>query len=161
MTTNDILFMREALVEAATAGAAGEIPIGAVIVRDGEIIARAHNTNRGKKNPVCHAETLAIMEACRVTDNERLGGCSLYVTKEPCAMCAGAIIHSRIEKVFIAAKDIKYGACGTVFPILGNSGFNHVPEIQFGLLEEEAEKMLKDFFAELRNGKKTTGRASL
>jgi tRNA(adenine34) deaminase len=154
MTDNNSIYMREALKEAAIAGSVGEIPIGAVIVRDGSIIARAHNENRAAHNPVYHAETLAIMRATEFLGNERLGGCSLYVTKEPCAMCAGAIIHSRIDEIFIAAKDIKYGACGTVFPILGNDKFNHVPMIQFGLLEEEAEKMLKDFFAGLRNGKK-------
>ena len=148
-------FMRMALREAGLAGDRGEIPCGAVIVRGGEVIASGRNDNRERRNPVRHAEVIAIEAACEALDNERLGGCELYVTKEPCAMCAGAIIHSRIERVFIGAKDEKYGACGTRFDILGNTGFNHTPEIVFGVLEEECTALIKKFFAELREKKKT------
>ena len=148
-------FMRLALREAELAGVKGEIPCGAVIVRDGEIIASGRNDNRERRNPVRHAEIIAIEAACGALANERLGGCELYVTKEPCAMCAGAIIHSRIERVFIGAKDEKYGACGSRFDILGNPGFNHTPEIVFGVLEEECTALIKKFFAELRERKRT------
>jgi tRNA(adenine34) deaminase len=147
-------FMNEALREAALAASEGEIPVGAVIVRNEEIIARAHNTNRTMRDPTLHAEMEVIRAATRALANERLSGCVLYVTKEPCAMCAGAIIHSRIGKVYIGARDVKYGACGTVFDILGNTSFNHVPVIEFGLLEKEASEMLSSFFNDLRNRNK-------
>lgn len=147
-------FMQLALNEAHTAYEHGEIPCGAVIVKDGVLIASARNDNREQKNPLRHAETIAIEAACAALDNERLCGCELYVTKEPCAMCAGAIIHARIDKVFIGAGDEKYGACGTKFDILGNTGFNHTPEIVFGVLGEECTALIKKFFAELREKKK-------
>ena len=143
--------MQEALCEAAIAASLGEIPVGSVVVHKGEIIARTHNSNRTMHDPTLHAEMEAIRAATRVLSNERLCGCSLYVTKEPCAMCAGAIIHSRIERVFIGTRDTKYGACGTVFKILGNTSFNHIPTIEFGLLEKEAAEMLSSFFTSLRN----------
>jgi tRNA(adenine34) deaminase len=148
--------MDEALAEAEKAVALGEIPVGAVIVFEDQIVSRAHNTNRSEQNPVLHAEIKAIESACRHFGNERLTGCALFVTKEPCAMCAGAIIHSRIEKVYIGARDDKYGACGTVFNILGNTGFNHVPEIFFGICEKESVDLIKSFFASLRENKKGT-----
>ena len=147
-------FMRLALDEASKAADRGEIPCGAVIVRNGEVIASGRNDNRERQNPVRHAEIIAIESACERLGNERLGGCDLYVTKEPCAMCAGAIIHSRIERVYIGAKDEKYGACGSRFDVLGNTGFNHTPEIVFGVLGEECTALLKKFFAELRMKKK-------
>jgi len=148
--------MHEALAEAKKAGAIGEIPVGAIIVFEDHIISRAHNTNRSEQNPILHAEIKAIESACAALGNERLTGCSLFVTKEPCAMCAGAIIHSRIEKVYVGARDDKYGACGTVFDILGNTKFNHVPEIFFGILEDESGELIKSFFAGLREKKKGT-----
>jgi tRNA(adenine34) deaminase len=149
-------FMQQALAEAKKAEALGEIPVGAIIVFEDQIISRACNTNRSEQNPILHAEIKAIELACAHFKNERLTGCSLFVTKEPCAMCAGAIIHSRIEKVFIGARDDKYGACGTVFNILGNKEFNHVPEIFFGILEGESVELIKSFFARLREKKKGT-----
>jgi tRNA(adenine34) deaminase len=153
-TTSPEYFMGLALLEAEQAGSRGEIPCGAVIVRDREVIASACNDNREKQNPIRHAEIIAIEKACDALGNERLGGCTLYVTKEPCAMCAGAIIHSRIEKVYIGARDEKYGACGSRFDILGNAGFNHTPEIIFGICGDECTQLIKTFFSQLREKKK-------
>ena len=152
--TNDIFFMELALELAEEAGSNGEIPIGAIIVLNGKIIGKGKNTNREKNNPTRHAEINAIESAAKTIGNERLTDAELFVTKEPCAMCAGAIIHSRIKKVIISAKDIKYGACGTVFDILGNKKFNHIPEIVFGVMEKEGNEIIKKFFKEIRNSKK-------
>ncbi len=143
-------YMKLALAKAEEAFKSGEIPVGAVIVKDGEVISSSHNTNRLERNPLKHAEMTAIETASRHFMNERLDGCDLYVTKEPCAMCAGAIIHSRLRKVIIGAKDIKYGACGTVLSVLGNSRLNHVPEIEFGVMEDDASQILKMFFKDKR-----------
>ena len=148
MTCTEI--MNIALKEAIAAFNMDEVPIGAVIVLDDEIISRAHNCTRTYKNPVKHAEIMAIEEATKVLQNERLIGCELYVTKEPCAMCAGAIVHARLDRVIIGARDEKYGACGTVLDICGNKKLNHRPEIEFGILEIEARKLLKDFFEKKR-----------
>ncbi|HOA07747.1 MAG TPA: tRNA adenosine(34) deaminase TadA [Spirochaetota bacterium] len=154
MTTNDDFFMSMALKLAEEAGNNGEIPIGAVIVLDGKIIGDGKNSNREENNPTRHAEINAIESAVRAIGNERLINAELFVTKEPCAMCAGAIIHSRIKRVIISAKDIKYGACGTVFDILGNKKFNHIPEIVFGVMEKEGNEIIKNFFKKIRNSKK-------
>ncbi len=142
--------MRAALEQARRAFERGEIPVGAVVVKEGDILARAHNLNRSHRNPLHHAEILAIEEACSCLSNERLTDCDLYVTKEPCAMCAGAIVHARFRRVIIAAEDRKYGACGTVMEICGSDKLNHRPEIHFGLLREEAASLLGDFFRKLR-----------
>ena len=152
--SNDIFFMELALELAEEAGSKGEIPIGAIIVLNGKIIGKGKNTNREENNPTRHAEINAIEAAAKTIGNERLTDAELFVTKEPCAMCAGAIIHSRIKRVIISAKDIKYGACGTVFDILGNKKFNHIPEIVFGVMEKEGNEIIKNFFKEIRNGKK-------
>ena len=150
----DSSFMTLALEEAKKAYAIGEIPCGCVIIRSGEILSSAHNTNRTDHDPTRHAELVAIERAARSIGNERLLECDLYVTKEPCAMCAGAIIHARVARVFIGSRDEKYGACGTKFDILGNTGFNHVPEMIFGVMEEECTSLIKQFFSELRERKK-------
>ena len=147
-------FMSAALAEASKAYALGEIPCGCVIVRDGIVLSSAHNTNRTDHDPTRHAELAAIERASRSIQNERLLECDLYVTKEPCAMCAGAIIHARVARVFIGSRDEKYGECGTKFDILGNGGFNHKPEIYFGVMEEECTALIKKFFSELREQKK-------
>jgi tRNA(adenine34) deaminase len=149
-TSDDIGFMLLALDEAAQAASEGEIPVGALVVRDGRILARARNRNRSLQNPVMHAEIIALEAAAQALGNERLTGCDLYVTKEPCAMCAGAIVHARIRRVVIAAEDAKYGACGSVLSVCGNPSLNHVPEITFGVLRDEARSMLQEFFARLR-----------
>lgn len=148
------VFMKRALVLAREACASGEIPVGAVIVMGEEIIAEGKNSGRCSANPVRHAEINAVENACAAIKNERLTGASLYVTKEPCVMCAGALIHSRILKVFIGTRDSKYGACGTVFDILGNKRFNHVPEIIFGVLEDECGSVLREFFRNIRENRK-------
>jgi len=147
--------MREALKEAELARLQGEVPVGAVVVCGGEIIARGRNTTRASASPLGHAEIDAIGRACAHFHNERLGGCELYVTKEPCTMCAGAIIHARIKRVIIGARDTKYGACGTVFDVAGNPRYNHVPEVSFGVMGDVCGAMLSDFFEALRTGKKT------
>ncbi len=139
---------------AAEAFACGEIPVGAVVVRDGEVIGRGRNRNRELNDPTMHAEVIAIRDAAGFLQNERLTGCVLYVTKEPCAMCAGAIVHSRIARVVIGAEDIKYGACGTVFDVCGNIKMNHVPEISFGLMRDKSSSMLREFFQGRRPLKK-------
>ena len=122
--------MEIALNEAHKAFKQDEVPIGAVIVYEGKVIARAHNCTRLLRNPVKHAEIIAIEEASKVLANERLIGCDLYVTKEPCVMCAGAIVHARLARVIIGAKDEKYGACGTVLNVCGSSILNHQPVLQ-------------------------------
>ncbi len=144
-------FMRLALDEARAAFEAEEIPVGAVVVRDGAVIASAHNRNRGRHNTLLHAEIIAIGKACTAVGNERLTDCDLYVTKEPCAMCAGAIVHARIRKLIIGARDSRYGACGTVLSVCGNPALNHVPDMEFGLLEKESAELLKEFFRMRRN----------
>ncbi|MBN1531338.1 MAG: nucleoside deaminase [Spirochaetes bacterium] len=148
---NDEGFMRAALHEAEKAFSEGEIPVGAVIVLEGSIIAATHNCNRAEQNPTRHAEMIAIERAAAAVGNERLLGCTLYATKEPCAMCAGAIIHARIGRLVIGARDARFGACGTVFSVCGDPRMNHVPEISFGLLADESARMLQDFFR-LRRG---------
>lgn len=150
MNNEKLIYMRAAIEEARIAYTMEEIPVGAVVVKDGAIIARAHNENRMLANPVMHAEIIAIQMACKFLDNERLTGCDLYVTKEPCAMCAGAIIHARIRNLIIATRDLKYGACGSVLTVCGDERLNHMPNIEFGLLEGEAGVLLSDFFKKLR-----------
>ena len=149
----DEIFMREALKEAAKAAKKGETPVGAVIVRDGKIIARAHNLREEKKNALQHAEVLAINKACKVLGGWRLIGCSLYVTLEPCPMCAGAIINSRIERVVFGASDKKAGSCGSVINLF-ELPYNHKPEVVSGVLETECGSILTEFFKNLRRNKK-------
>ncbi|HNX23305.1 MAG TPA: tRNA adenosine(34) deaminase TadA [Spirochaetota bacterium] len=143
-------FMEAALSLAGEAYLRDEIPVGAVIVQDGNVISSGSNENREKNDATLHAEIIAIKKASLYLNNERLTGCDLYVTKEPCAMCAGAIVHSRIRRVIIGTEDSKYGACGTVLDVCGNSRMNHVPEIQFGILREKSSSLLKKFFLEKR-----------
>lgn len=143
-------FMEEALSLAEKAFSLDEIPVGAVVVRDGEIISRGYNRNRELNDPTMHAEIIAIKGACEFLANERLTGCDLYVTKEPCPMCAGAIVHARIKRVIIGAEDIKAGACGTVLDVCGNTRLNHRPEIVFGIKKVESAFLLKKFFRHKR-----------
>ena len=127
---------------------------GAIIVKDGKIIARAHNLKESKKNTVCHAEILAIEKASRKLEAWRLEGCEMYTTLEPCSMCAGAIINSRIKKVYIGAMDEKTGACGSVLNLLKDFKFNHKVEIETGILEDECRNILKEFFRKLRKNRR-------
>ena len=148
-------FMREALKEAKKAYNKLEIPVGAIIVKNGEIIARAHNIKEEKKDTTKHAEILAIQKASKKLETWRLNDCEMYVTLEPCPMCAGALIQSRIKKVYIGTMDEKTGACGSVLNLLEDFKFNHKVEVERGILKEECEKILKEFFIKLREYKKS------
>lgn len=143
-------YMAEALKEAAKAAEMGEIPVGAVIVRDGEVIARGHNMTETMKDPTAHAEMLAIRQAAQKLGGWRLLGCQMFVTTEPCSMCAGAIVLARIEKLFIGTMDPKAGACGSVFNIPQENRLNHFVEIETGIMEEECSLLMKEFFRKLR-----------
>ena len=142
-------FMREALVLAREAAEVGEVPVGCVIVRDGEIIGRGRNHREEKQSTLSHAETEAILEANRTLGSWRLEDCSLYVTLEPCPMCAGAIINARIPRVVYGAGDKKCGACGGVCSLF-DMAFNHHPKVEKGLREEESSALLTEFFKNLR-----------
>lgn len=146
-------FMKEALKEAQKALTMGEVPVGAVVERDGHIIARGHNRTETGKDPTGHAEIIAIKEAAEALGGWRLLGCHLYVTAEPCAMCAGAIVLSRMEKVYIGAMDPKAGACGSLMNIPQDERLNHFVEIQTGILEQECRQIMKEFFKTLRHKK--------
>ena len=147
-------FMKEALKEAKKAYDKLEVPVGAVIVKDGKIIARAHNLKETKFDTTKHAEILAIQKASKKLNSWRLLDCEMYVTLEPCSMCAGALINSRIKKVYIGTSDEKTGAVGSVFNLLDDYTFNHKVEYEKGILQDDCEKLLKDFFKELRKIKK-------
>lgn len=146
-------FMREALKEAAKAYGKDEVPIGAVIVKDGRVIARGHNERELKQDSTLHAEISAIHKACKKLGSWRLIDCDMYVTLEPCPMCAGALIQSRMRRVYIGAADPKAGAVGSVVDILGIDDFNHKVEVVYGVLEKECSSVLKQFFKELRKRK--------
>ncbi len=148
------LFMREAIAEAKKAEELGEVPIGAVIVLDGVIIARAHNLRESNQSAIAHAEILAIDEACRILGTWRLEKATLYVTLEPCPMCAGASMLSRIENVVYGANDPKGGCAGTFMNLLQDQRFNHQSNVISGVLEEECGQLLTDFFRKLRDEKK-------
>lgn len=143
-------YMLEALKEAELAKLEDEVPIGCVIVKDDQIIARAHNQREVTNNPLGHAETLAIKKASEVLNDWQLVNCDLYVTIEPCIMCGGAIIQSRIRKVIYGAPDLKGGAFGSSINILDAQNINHRPEIVKGILEEECTKIIKDYFKSKR-----------
>lgn len=145
--------MMEALKEAQIAYDCGEVPIGAVVEKDGVIIGRGHNLTETLKDPTAHAEILALREAAAKLGGWRLLGCSMYVTAEPCAMCAGAIVWARIEKLCIGTMDAKGGACGSVFNIPQEPRLNHYVEIETGIMRQECQDILKRFFKELRKKK--------
>ncbi|MBE6564545.1 MAG: nucleoside deaminase [Ruminococcaceae bacterium] len=151
--SNDELYMALALREAEKAARIGETPIGAVIVCDGKVISRAHNARETDKNALYHAEIRAIYRACRALGGWRLHKCELYVTLEPCPMCAGAIMSARIKRVVYAAPDPKAGAYGGLFD-LNAFAVNHKPIVESGVMEAESRDLLKRFFAELREKKK-------
>ena len=147
-------FMKEALKEARKAYNKLEVPVGAVIVKDGQVIARAHNLKETKHDTTKHAEIMAIEKASKKLESWRLTGCEMYVTLEPCTMCAGALIQARIDKVYIGTMDYKTGACGSVLNVLEDYRFNHKVKYKTGVLQEECEKILQDFFKGLRKSKK-------
>ena len=146
--------MKEALIEARKAYMLGEVPIGAVIVKDGQVIARGHNLTETSKDPTAHAEMIAIRAAAKALNGWRLPGCSLYVTVEPCSMCAGAMVWARIENLYIGAMDPKAGACGSVFNIAEEDRLNHRIHVERGILEDECSSIMKEFFRELRRKNK-------
>lgn len=143
-------FMREAILEAKKAEAIGEVPIGAVVVKDGQIVGRGHNQRETGKRAIAHAEILAIDEACRHLGGWRLVSCDLYVTLEPCLMCAGAIYQARVENVFYGATDPKAGAFGSLYQIHEDQRLNHMVKVEKGILEAECSELLKAFFRDLR-----------
>lgn len=146
--------MKEALKEAEKAYSKLEVPVGAVIVKEGKIIARAHNLKETKKDTTKHAEILAIQKASKKIEAWRLTDCEMYITLEPCSMCMGAIINSRIKKIHIGTMDPKTGACGSLMNMNDDYTFNHKVEIEIGIMKEECENILKRFFKELREIKK-------
>ncbi len=146
----DLEAMAAALAEARAAMEAGEVPIGAVVVRDGAIIAPGQNRVLRDNDPTAHAEIVAVREAARVLGNYRLRGCSLFVTLEPCAMCAGAMVHARLERLGFAAADPKAGAAGSVLVVLNHPQLNHQMQVEQGILADEAGELLRGFFRERR-----------
>ena len=149
-------YMRIAIEEAKIAASLGESPIGAVIVQDGKVVGRGHNTTETAKDPTCHAEMNAIRDAARYLGGWRLPHCSMYVTLEPCSMCAGAIVLARIEQLYIGTADPKSGACGSLRNIVSDERLNHRVEVHTGVLQEECSGLLKDFFKQLRKKKNKT-----
>ena len=147
-------FMKKALQEAKKAYNKLEVPVGCIIVKNGEIIAKAHNLKETKYDTTKHAEILAIQKASKKLKSWRLNDCDMYVTLEPCSMCAGALIQSRIRKVYIGTMDEKTGSCGSVLNLLEDYKFNHKVEVEYNVCKEECEKILKDFFKNLRKSKK-------
>ena len=147
-------FMKQALKEAKKAYEKLEVPVGAVIVKDGKIIAKAHNLKETKTDTTKHAEILAIQKASKKLESWRLLDCEMYITLEPCSMCAGAIINSRIKKIYIGALDEKTGAAGSVLNLFEDYKFNHKVEVENGVMQKECENILKDFFKMLRKYKK-------
>lgn len=143
-------FMKNALSEAEKALDKNEVPVGAVIVKNGKIIAKGHNTRESEKNALHHAEISAIDNACKALGGWRLCGCDIFVTLEPCVMCAGAIINARLDRVFYGAPDTKAGAFGSVAD-LNIFPFNHHPEVMGGIMEKEAMSLLSEFFQKLRS----------
>ncbi len=147
---NDDFFMREAISLARSAECLGEVPVGAVVVRHGEIVGRGFNSPIGESDPTAHAEIAALRDASRRLENYRLPGCELFVTLEPCAMCAGAILHARIARVVYGARDLKTGVHGSVVDLFAVERLNHHTSVQGGVLAEECGRLLSDFFAARR-----------
>ena len=145
-------FMRMAIEEAKRALLLKEVPVGAIIVKDGIVIARGYNLRETLKASTAHAEIIAINKACTRLNGWRLFGCEMYVTLEPCPMCAGALVNSRIDKIIYGARDLKRGACGSIYNIANDGRLNHTLEIDGGVLEEECKELLQDFFISKRRG---------
>ncbi|UUV24571.1 MULTISPECIES: tRNA adenosine(34) deaminase TadA [Lysinibacillus] len=157
----DRLFMKQALEEAQQAALLGEVPIGAVLVYEGKIIARAHNLRETTQNATTHAELLVIQEACKKIGSWRLEDTTLYVTLEPCPMCAGAILQSRVPRVVYGARDQKAGCVDSLYHLLNDERFNHECDVTEGILAEECGQILTDFFKALRDRKKAEKKARL
>ena len=153
---NDEIFMQEALELAREGAALGEVPVGAVVVKDGLVVGRGYNQPISGHDPTAHAEIVAMRDAAQHVGNYRLTGCALYVTLEPCAMCAGAIIHARLARLVFGAADPKTGACGSVINLFAEDRLNHHTTVQCGVSAREAGALLQGFFAQ-RRGDKSTG----
>jgi tRNA(adenine34) deaminase len=147
---SDETFMREALSLAREAATAGEVPVGAVVVKDGEVVGQGHNRPVAGRDPTAHAEVIALRNAAERTGNYRLADCILYVTLEPCAMCAGAIMNARMRRVVYGAADPKSGACGSVVDLFAENRLNYHTTVVGGVMAEEASKLLQDFFSARR-----------
>lgn len=147
---DDEFFMGIALEEARKAYEKGEVPIGAVLVKDGEILARSHNLKEIKSDPTAHAEILAIQDGCRALKTWRLTGTTLYVTVEPCPMCAGALMQARVKRLVFGTRDLKAGACGSLYNLTQDERFNHRLEIEEGVLEHSCGEVIQHFFKNLR-----------
>lgn len=155
ISKDDIKYMRQAIKQAKKAWANQDVPIGCVIVHDGRVIARGYNRRNMDKTPLAHAEILAIRKAAKYIGDWRLEGCTMYVTLEPCQMCAGAIIQARIPKVVVGCMNPKAGCAGSILNLLQVEQFNHQAEVVRGVLEPECSALMKDFFAWLRETKKS------
>ncbi len=154
VTNEDVKYMKEALRQAEKAYALDETPIGCVIAYEGKIISRGYNRRNTDKNPLAHAELTAIRKAGRRLGDWRLEGCTMYVTLEPCQMCAGAIVQSRIDRVVVGCMNPKAGCAGSILNLLNVAEFNHQAELETGVLEKECSGLMKQFFKELRERKK-------
>ena len=150
MLKDDYYFMERALNQAKVAYKKGEVPVGAVVVKDGKVISRGYNLRETTNDPTAHAELLAMKKASKKLDSWRLSGCTLYVTLEPCPMCSGVIVNSRIDRVVFGAYDQKAGCCTTLYHLCNDERFNHRSEILGGVMEEDCAKILSDFFKEKR-----------
>lgn len=151
MQSQDELYMREALDEAEKALPTGDVPVGAVIVKDGKVVSRGHNEKEKRKDPTAHAEILAIRHAAEALGHWRLEGSTMYVTLEPCPMCASALVLARVSRVVIGAPDPKMGACGSIFDIVRHPAVNHRLLVTHGVLEKECGEILRRFFESLRS----------
>ena len=149
-STDDAAWMRLALEQARIAAEAGEVPVGALVTKDGEIVGQGHNRNLLDNDPSAHAEIVALREAAARLGNHRLGGCEMFVTIEPCAMCAGALIHARLARLVYGASDPKPGAVASVLQVLNHPGLNHKIEVKCGVLEAECSTVLQTFFRSKR-----------
>lgn len=150
INVKDIEFMQRALELAKQAQAQGEVPVGALVVHENQIISEAYNEREGRPSALAHAELIALEKACQKLGRWRLSGCTLYVTLEPCVMCAGALVQSRVDRVVYAARDPKAGAVESLYQVLSDSRLNHRPTITGGVLAEEGGKILSDFFRSRR-----------
>ncbi|WP_114638302.1 tRNA adenosine(34) deaminase TadA [Polynucleobacter necessarius] len=146
----DQQFMQQAIEQAQLAALAGEVPVGAVLVKDGQVIAKAFNKPITSHDPSAHAEMLTLRQAAQVEQNYRLPGSTLYVTLEPCAMCSGAILHARVDRVVFGATDLKTGAAGSVLDVFSSKQINHQTRVEGGIMSEECGQLLRSFFKERR-----------
>lgn len=160
---HDAIWMRQALDQARNAWALGEVPVGAVVVRDGEVIATGFNQPIGNHDPTAHAEIMALRAAATILGNYRLPGCELFVTLEPCAMCAGAMMHARLARVVYGATDPKTGACGSIVDLFAQEKLNHHTQLVGGVLADDCGALLREFFAERRRAAQSlrTGESDL